>query len=62
MREDSDSEMYDTSKKARTPSWCDRILVKSDSEISLEEYTSLSCPLSDHRVSLPFYHFRRMTD
>lgn len=44
--------MYDTSKTARTPSWCDRILYKSnpESQVSISEYTSLPCPLSDHRV------------
>jgi len=30
---DKNSQIYDTSKKLRTPSWCDRILVNCKEEL-----------------------------
>jgi hypothetical protein len=49
---DLNSDEYDTSAKARTPSWTDRILYKSNSELAWEclHYSSVSSiRSSDHR-------------
>jgi hypothetical protein len=49
---DLNSDEYDSSKKARTPSWTDRILFKNNSELAWEclHYSSVA-PIksSDHR-------------
>ena len=40
---------YDTSKKQRVPSWCDRIFWKSNKNIHLLKYDSAYYLNSDHR-------------
>ncbi|KAJ8324712.1 Inositol-1,4,5-trisphosphate 5-phosphatase 1 [Batrachochytrium dendrobatidis] len=45
---DTWSTNYDTSEKARTPSWTDRILFKGNN-IQLKEYTRGELQMSDHR-------------
>jgi phosphatidylinositol-bisphosphatase len=50
---DSHSDMYDTSKKQRVPSWTDRILWKRDSDVKVLSYCSVSSlRSSDHRPVL----------
>merc|ERR1719321_1468755 len=47
---DSHSELYDTSKKQRVPSWTDRILWKDDKNIKALTYDSIrNMQSSDHR-------------
>ncbi|KAH9272398.1 hypothetical protein BASA83_005203 [Batrachochytrium salamandrivorans] len=48
---DSWSTNYDTSEKARTPSWTDRILFKGK-QIKLQEYSRGEIQISDHRPVL----------
>jgi len=43
------SNNYDTSKKQRVPSWCDRIFWKKTMFIKLVKYNSVNYKLSDHR-------------
>ena len=40
---------YDTSKKNRTPAWCDRILYDTDSSLTQIYYGRSELKLSDHR-------------
>lgn len=46
------SNSYDTSPKQRTPSWCDRILWRTQRKESVEclRYERLEADMSDHRV------------
>lgn len=47
---DSGSDLYDTSKKCRIPSYTDRILYKSTNTVSLLDYSSITTiRTSDHR-------------
>ncbi|GAA6027013.1 hypothetical protein JCM8097_006040 [Rhodosporidiobolus ruineniae] len=48
---DHGSEKYDTSPKQRTPSWCDRVLWRSQREKSVVpiSYGALGADISDHR-------------
>mmetsp|Transcript_16709 Transcript_16709/g.34053 ORF Transcript_16709/g.34053 Transcript_16709/m.34053 type:complete len:502 (+) Transcript_16709:178-1683(+) len=47
---DHDSDIYDTSKKQRVPSWTDRVLYKPSSAVELETYEAArSIRTSDHR-------------
>ena len=47
---DKDSQNFDTSKKQRVPSWCDRILYKNHGRITLREMDSVQdVTFSDHR-------------
>jgi hypothetical protein len=63
---DLNSDEYDTSAKARTPSWTDRILYKCTSELAWEclHYSSVSSiRSSDHRpVHAIFTSVRMPTD
>lgn len=45
------SNLYDTSKKMRTPSWCDRILIWPNEECIVKQYfyNRRETKLSDHR-------------
>ncbi|EER36740.1 SacI domain and endonuclease/exonuclease/phosphatase [Histoplasma capsulatum H143] len=45
---DNGTDQYDTSEKARTPAWCDRILWKG-ANIRLLEYNAAPLKFSDHR-------------
>lgn len=45
---DADSDIYDSSKKMRVPSWTDRILFKPDN-CNLEYYNRVDSKFSDHR-------------
>ncbi|KLJ07684.1 hypothetical protein EMPG_16845 [Blastomyces silverae] len=45
---DNGTDQYDTSEKARTPAWCDRILWKG-ANIRLREYNTAPLKFSDHR-------------
>jgi len=50
---DHNSKEYDTSAKQRTPSWCDRILWKSqarESSVKCIAYGRYEADISDHRV------------
>lgn len=54
---DENSDVYDTSPKARVPSWTDRVLFKTGEHIILQEYNS--CPTirhSDHRPVFASFH------
>jgi len=54
---DENSDAYDTSIKARVPSWTDRVLFKTGEHITLQEYNS--CPTirySDHRPVFASFH------
>ncbi len=47
---DKRSSKYDTSKKQRTPSWCDRILWKKNPKIKQQLFGSIhEMTFSDHR-------------
>jgi phosphatidylinositol-bisphosphatase len=53
---DPNSNVYDTSKKRRVPSWTDRILFKTDDNIRCLKYTSVpSLDCSDHRPTFGQY-------
>ncbi|RKO83452.1 Endonuclease/exonuclease/phosphatase, partial [Blyttiomyces helicus] len=45
---DNGTDVFDTSEKARTPSWTDRVLFYG-SRINLREYTRGECKMSDHK-------------
>lgn len=47
---------YDTSKKLRVPSWCDRILYRSEPQAKITplEYLRYEADISDHRVRPSF--------
>lgn len=45
---DKNTSIYDTSKKARAPAWCDRIMYKGDS-IHCDFYNRTEYTYSDHR-------------
>ncbi|GES90435.1 DNase I-like protein [Rhizophagus clarus] len=45
---DPGKNIYDTSEKKRTPSWCDRIL-HFGTNIEQEHYSRYECKISDHR-------------
>jgi len=50
---DKRSNIYDTSKKQRVPSWCDRILWKKTERVILQSYDSVpDVTFSDHRPVL----------
>jgi len=51
---DYESDVYDTSKKMRVPSWTDRVLYKPDS-CKLLAYTRCDCKFSDHRPVLGIF-------
>ena len=51
---DPESEVYDTSKKQRVPSWTDRILYKPSS-CTLNFYGRSECTFSDHRPVLAIF-------
>ena len=38
---DKKSQKYDTSKKNRVPSWCDRILWKKNTKVKLQAFSSI---------------------
>jgi hypothetical protein len=46
---DINTNNYDTSKKQRVPSWCDRIFWRKTRFIKLIKYQSVNYTLSDHR-------------
>jgi hypothetical protein len=46
---DPGKDIYDTSEKKRTPSWCDRILYFGTNIIKQEHYSRYECKISDHR-------------
>lgn len=47
---DKRSQIYDSSKKQRVPSWCDRILWKRNPKVFLQYFDSIqSIDFSDHR-------------
>lgn len=51
---DNDSDVYDTSKKMRVPSWTDRILYKPD-ECKILYYNRRETRFSDHRPVLGIF-------
>lgn len=55
---DHGSTNYDTSVKQRTPSWCDRILWRSQREASVQcvAYGRYEADVSDHRVRARSLH------
>ena len=46
---------YDTSKKKRTPAWCDRILVKRSEDVEIVKYDKVNYVNSDHRPVYGIY-------
>ncbi|CAD8174998.1 unnamed protein product [Paramecium octaurelia] len=54
---DKNCQIYDTSKKQRTPSWCDRILVSCKEELICQQrfYKRNECLDSDHRPVSGYY-------
>ncbi|CAD8131415.1 unnamed protein product [Paramecium pentaurelia] len=54
---DKNSQIYDTSKKQRTPSWCDRILVNCKEGLICQQryYKRNECLDSDHRPVSSYY-------
>ena len=57
-RYDINTNNYDTSKKKRTPAWCDRILWKRKDFIKQILYDRADYKLSDHR---PIYAFFKIS-
>ncbi|XBW38689.1 hypothetical protein QEN19_004277 [Hanseniaspora menglaensis] len=51
------TDLYDTSEKARTPSWCDRILYKGD-DIRPLSYSDCSFRFSDHKPVYAAYRVK----
>ena len=54
---DDDSDVYDTSKKMRVPSWTDRILYKPDNS-KIVYYGRREARFSDHRPVLGIFECR----
>jgi len=53
---DANTDNYDTSKKARIPSWTDRVLHKTSSKIARQTYDScVDIRTSDHRAVYATY-------
>lgn len=46
---------YDTSSKARTPAWCDRILYENDNNLTQVYYGRSELKLSDHKPVLALF-------
>lgn len=48
----SGTAIYDTSEKKRVPSWCDRILYRSEAKDTIKalSYRRYEADISDHRV------------
>merc|ERR1719329_1717242 len=60
---DSGSDTYDTSSKARIPSWTDRILWKASKRVSLRKYSSVpGIHTSDHKPVFAIFHVAVSTD
>lgn len=59
---DDHSDTYDTSKKNRTPAWCDRILIekidKGGRDFKLLEYDRRENLFSDHRPVVGIYQLK----
>ncbi|KAL3232584.1 hypothetical protein RNJ44_04500 [Nakaseomyces bracarensis] len=54
---DVGTDLYDTSEKARTPSWTDRILYKGD-DIQVLSYSDVDLLYSDHKPIYAAYRFK----
>lgn len=52
------SNEYDSSNKQRTPAWCDRILFRSDNNLSQVYYGRSEINLSDHRPVLALFEVK----